>query len=127
MAFFDKGSYGSLSVTKDIWIYPATAIPFTLLVIYAWVRWRRRQIKYQSNLKNHLVTDGQFEGLANVTDSAVIKRVCHNSQVDQGSLSGTVVQSHAGGEVEDKPFEPINNITPRRGYRNLPEIMMEVC
>jgi hypothetical protein len=52
MAFFDRGSSQSLYVTKDIWLYPVVAIPFTLLVIFVWIWWRRREVKSALKLRH---------------------------------------------------------------------------
>ncbi|RXW20355.1 hypothetical protein EST38_g5498 [Candolleomyces aberdarensis] len=57
MAFFDKGPSQSLSVTKDVWLYPVIAIPFTLFTIFVWFWWRKREIKSAFQLSSLIDAD----------------------------------------------------------------------
>ncbi|KAJ2922301.1 hypothetical protein H1R20_g14796, partial [Candolleomyces eurysporus] len=43
MSFFDfQHSSKSVSIATNIWLYPAVAIPFTIIVIFAWNWWAKR-------------------------------------------------------------------------------------
>ena len=33
-------------MAKDLWLYPVIAVPLTLLVLFVWISWRRRQIQW---------------------------------------------------------------------------------
>ncbi|RXW21855.1 hypothetical protein EST38_g3992 [Candolleomyces aberdarensis] len=42
MSFFDfQDSNKSVSIANNIWLYPAVAIPFTIIVIFAWNWWAK--------------------------------------------------------------------------------------
>ncbi|KAK1758782.1 hypothetical protein QBC47DRAFT_409622 [Echria macrotheca] len=45
----DSGSnLGGLNVSSDWWLYPATAVPLTVVVIGIWILWRRTRLKRKS-------------------------------------------------------------------------------
>jgi hypothetical protein len=127
MAFFDKGSSESLTVGKDIWLYPATAIPFTLLVILAWIAWRRRQFRWSlkaalSRLTLPLTEQKSQElevddrQLQTYSDKTLSDTNYCSPQVQRPKMFWTAGKHAAPGgseaEGKEEPFPPIVNMTP---------------